>query len=88
MSPPVVITCAITGSQTRKSMNPAVPITPAEQIESTHEAFEAGGDPPPERPSNVAARFVLDRGDPEAGFALDENDRFESQRFGELVAVE
>lgn len=42
MSKPVVITCAITGSQTRKSMNPAVPITPSEQIESTHEAFEAG----------------------------------------------
>ena len=42
MNTPVVITCAITGSQTRKSMNPAVPITPDEQIESTHEAFEAG----------------------------------------------
>ena len=42
MSTPVVITCAITGSQTRKSMNPAVPITPHEQIESTHAAFEAG----------------------------------------------
>ena len=26
----------------RKSDNPAVPVTPAEQIESTHEAFEAG----------------------------------------------
>ncbi len=42
MSQPVIITTAITGSQTKKSMNPAVPITPAEQIESTHEAFEAG----------------------------------------------
>jgi uncharacterized protein (DUF849 family) len=42
MSTPVVITCAITGSQTRKSMNPAVPITPDEQIESTQAAFEAG----------------------------------------------
>ena len=42
MNTPVVITSAITGSQTKKSMNPAVPITPAEQIESTHEAFEAG----------------------------------------------
>jgi 3-keto-5-aminohexanoate cleavage enzyme len=42
MALPVIITTAITGSQTRKSMNPAVPITPSEQIESTHEAFEAG----------------------------------------------
>ncbi len=42
MTDPVIITCAITGSQTTKAMNPAVPITPAEQIESTHEAFEAG----------------------------------------------
>ena len=33
---------AITGSLPRKENNPAVPITVAEQIESTHEAFEAG----------------------------------------------
>jgi len=39
---PVVIAVAITGSLPRKSDNPAVPVTPAEQIESTHEAFEAG----------------------------------------------
>ena len=39
---PVVIAVAITGSVPRKRDNPAVPITPAEQIESTHEAFEAG----------------------------------------------
>ena len=39
---PVVIAVAITGSVPRKKDNPAVPITPAEQIESTHEAFEAG----------------------------------------------
>lgn len=37
-----IITCAITGSLPRKDDNPAVPITPAEQIESTHQAFEAG----------------------------------------------
>lgn len=42
MTEPVVITCAITGSQTRKSMNPAVPISPTEQIESTQASFEAG----------------------------------------------
>jgi 3-keto-5-aminohexanoate cleavage enzyme len=33
---------AITGSVPRKKDNPALPVTPAEQIESTHEAFEAG----------------------------------------------
>ncbi|MBI1383716.1 MAG: 3-keto-5-aminohexanoate cleavage protein [Rhizobiales bacterium] len=39
---PCVITVAITGSVPRKADNPAVPITVAEQIESTHEAFEEG----------------------------------------------
>src|SRR6478736_8151365 len=39
---PVVIAVAITGSVPRKKDNPAVPITPPEQIESTHAAFEAG----------------------------------------------
>ena len=39
---PVVLAVAITGSVPRKTDNPAVPITVAEQVESTHEAFEAG----------------------------------------------
>jgi uncharacterized protein (DUF849 family) len=39
---PVVIAVAITGSVPRKKDNPALPVTPAEQIESTHEAYEAG----------------------------------------------
>jgi uncharacterized protein (DUF849 family) len=39
---PVVVAVAITGSVPRKKDNPAVPVTPAEQVESTHEAFEAG----------------------------------------------
>ena len=39
---PCIICVAITGSVPRKENNPAVPITIAEQIESTHEAFEAG----------------------------------------------
>jgi 3-oxoadipate:acetyl-CoA acetyltransferase len=39
---PCIITAAITGSLPRKENNPAVPITVNEQIESTHEAFEAG----------------------------------------------
>src|SRR3954471_212440 len=39
---PTVITVAITGSVPRKRDNPALPITPSEQIESTHEAYEAG----------------------------------------------
>lgn len=42
MSKPCIICVAITGSVPQKSDNPAVPITIAEQIESTHEAFEAG----------------------------------------------
>ena len=42
MSEPCIITVAITGSVARKRHNPAVPETVAEQIESTHEAFEAG----------------------------------------------
>jgi uncharacterized protein (DUF849 family) len=39
---PCIISVAITGSVPRKKDNPAVPITIAEQIESTHEAYEAG----------------------------------------------
>ena len=39
---PVVIAVAICGSVPRKKDNPAVPITPAEQIESTQQAYEAG----------------------------------------------
>jgi 3-keto-5-aminohexanoate cleavage enzyme len=39
---PCIICVAITGSLPTKENNPAVPITIAEQLESTHEAFEAG----------------------------------------------
>jgi len=39
---PCIITVAITGSVPRKKDTPAVPVAVAEQIESTHEAFEAG----------------------------------------------
>jgi 3-keto-5-aminohexanoate cleavage enzyme len=39
---PVVIAAAITGSVPRKRDNPALPVLPAEQIESTHAAYEAG----------------------------------------------
>jgi 3-oxoadipate:acetyl-CoA acetyltransferase len=42
MAQPCIISVAITGSLPSKEQNPAVPITPSEQIESTHEAFEAG----------------------------------------------
>ncbi len=42
MATPCVITVAITGSLPTKADNPAVPITIAEQIESTHASFEAG----------------------------------------------
>ena len=42
MTKPCIICVAITGSVPQKSDNPAVPITVAEQVESTHEAFDAG----------------------------------------------
>lgn len=42
MSKPAIISVAITGSQPTKAQNPAVPVTSAEQIESTQAAFEAG----------------------------------------------
>ena len=42
MSKPCIICVAITGSLPTKADNPAVPISLAEQIESTHAAFEAG----------------------------------------------
>ncbi len=62
---PAVIAVAITGSVPRKKDNPAVPVTPAEQIESTHEAFEAGASlvhihvrAPDESPSSDPALFA------------------------------
>ena len=62
---PVVIAVAITGSVPRKKDNPAVPITTAEQIESTHAAFEAGASlvhihvrNDDETPSSDPARFA------------------------------
>jgi len=42
MATPCVIAVAITGSVPRKKDNPAVPISTAEQVESTQQAFEAG----------------------------------------------
>jgi uncharacterized protein (DUF849 family) len=42
MTQPCIISVAITGSVPKKKDNPAVPVTIPEQIESTHEAYEAG----------------------------------------------
>jgi 3-oxoadipate:acetyl-CoA acetyltransferase len=42
MTTSAIITVAITGAIPRKKDTPAVPVTPSEQIESTHEAYEAG----------------------------------------------
>jgi 3-keto-5-aminohexanoate cleavage enzyme len=42
MSNCCIIAVAITGSLPTKADNPAVPVTISEQIESTHESFEAG----------------------------------------------
>lgn len=66
---PVVITVAITGSVPRKKDNPGLPVTVSEQIESTHEAYEAGATlvhlhvrNPDESPSSEPSLFfdVLD----------------------------
>jgi 3-oxoadipate:acetyl-CoA acetyltransferase len=65
MTSPAIITVAITGAVPRKADNPAVPVTPSEQIESTHEAFEAGATVahihvrnPDESPSSDPALFA------------------------------
>ena len=42
MTAPAIITIAITGAIPRKADTPALPVTPSEQIESTHEAYDAG----------------------------------------------
>lgn len=65
-SQPCVISVAITGSLPTKQQNPAVPITPSEQVESTHEAYEAGAAlvhihvrDDEGRPSSAPERFAL-----------------------------
>lgn len=62
---PAVIAVAITGSVPRKADNPALPVSPAEQVESTHQAFEAGATlvhihvrNDDESPSSDPARFA------------------------------
>ena len=42
MTTPCIISVAITGSLPRKKDNPAVPVSVAEQVESTHGAYQAG----------------------------------------------
>ena len=42
MTKPCILCCAITGSLPTKANNPAVPISIAEQVESSHAAAEAG----------------------------------------------
>ena len=58
---PVIIAVAITGSVPRKKDSPAVPVTPAEQIESAHEAFEGG---PPSSTSMSAIQMKAPRPTP------------------------
>ena len=66
MSDPCILCVAITGSVPTKAANPAVPITVSEQLESTHEAFEAGAAichahvrNPDETPSSDPEKFAL-----------------------------
>lgn len=65
MTQPVIITVAITGALPRKADSPAVPVRPAEQVESIHEAYEAGATiahihvrNPDESPSSDPALFA------------------------------
>lgn len=65
MTTPCIITVAITGSVPRKKDTPAIPVVVAEQIESTHEAYEAGASlvhihvrDDDERPSSDPDRFA------------------------------
>lgn len=64
MTNPCIICVAITGSLPTKDNNPAVPISIAEQIESTQEAFEAG--------ASIAHCHVRD----DAGKPTSDPDRF------------
>ena len=66
MTQPRIITVAITGAVPRKKDNSAVPISTAEQVESTHAAFEAGASlvhihvrDEQENPSSDPQRFAL-----------------------------
>lgn len=65
MSSPCIITVAITGSVPRKRDTAAVPISVSEQVESTHQAYEAGASlvhihvrDDEERPSSDPQRFA------------------------------
>lgn len=70
MSNPCIICVAITGSLSTKENNPAVPISIAEQIESTQAAFEAG--------ASIAHCHVRD----DAGMPTSDPDRFASLKEG------
>ena len=65
MTNPCILCVAITGSVPTKAANPAVPISVSEQLESTHEAFEAGASichahvrNPDETPSSDPDKFA------------------------------
>lgn len=70
MTTPCIICVAITGSLPTKENNPAVPITIAEQIESTQQAFEAG--------ASIAHCHVRD----DEGRATSDPDRFAALKEG------
>ena len=59
---PCIICVAITGSVPSKADNPAVPITVTEQIESTHEAFEADKDAVATRAREAGVEVVIVNG--------------------------
>jgi uncharacterized protein (DUF849 family) len=67
---PCILCCAITGSVPTKADNPAVPVTVAEQIESSHAAVEAGA-------SIIHAHVRADDGSPSS-----DPDRFAALKEG------
>lgn len=70
MTLPCILCVAITGSVPTKADNPAVPIALAEQVESTHAAFEAG--------ASIAHCHVRDN----AGAPTSDPDRFAALKEG------
>jgi len=70
MTSPAIITVAITGSQPTREQNPALPISPSEQVESTQAAFEAG--------ASLVHLHVRD----DAGLSSSDPDRFAAVQEG------
>ena len=56
MNHPVIITVAITGALPKKKDNPAVPVTPSQQVESTQKVLVHSVVAPHMRPTGFVVR--------------------------------